>query len=303
MIRLLLSKDQGRAVRSMGLNDIKDEKLKAAVIEELNKRKKRRKILTAICIILAVGSLGYFGVYTYMEQQTNQMTSAWSELKDISKKRNADTSAETSEVVVHKTTDDVVIPDVLPEYVDLKNQNQNLVGWVKVADTKIDYPVLQTVDNEYYLTHNFNQGYDKNGCIFLDTTCDLVRGNTNWIIYGHHMKSGNMFGELDKYADESFYLNHKTFTFDTIYEKGTYEVCYVFRSQVYAEDEITFKYYQFIDVNSENEFYSAISEMANMSLYVTGVTPAYGDQLVTLSTCDHSETAQGRFVVVGRKVG
>lgn len=292
----------GETIR-MGLDDIKDEQLKKAVIEEMNKRRKRRKLLTALCVILAIASLGYFGVYSYMEHQTNQMTSAWSELKDKSKERNSGKTEETeSEIVVHKTSDEVVIPDILPEYVDLYNQNKSLIGWVKVSDTKIDYPVMQTVDNEYYLTHNFNQGYDKNGCIFLDTTCDVIRGNTNWIIYGHHMKSGNMFGELDKYAEESFYIEHPTFQFDTIYESGTYQVCYAFRSQVYAEDEITFKYYQFIDVNSENEFYSAIAEMANLSLYETGVTPQYGDQLVTLSTCDHSETAQGRFVVVGRKV-
>ena len=76
---------------------------------------------------------------------------------------------------------------------------------------------------------------------------------------------------------------------------------YVFRSRVYREEEIVFKYYQFIDANSEQEFDSYMSEMASMSLYDTGVTAEYGDQLLTLSTCDYQEK-NGRFVVVAKKV-
>ena len=75
----------------------------------------------------------------------------------------------------------------------------------------------------------------------------------------------------------------------------------MFRSRVYREEEIVFKYYQFIDANSEQEFDSYMSEMASMSLYDTGVTAEYGDQLLTLSTCDYQEK-NGRFVVVAKKV-
>ena len=76
---------------------------------------------------------------------------------------------------------------------------------------------------------------------------------------------------------------------------------YVFRSRVYREDEIVFKYYQFIDANGEQEFNSYMKEMAAMSFYDTGVTAEYGDQLLTLSTCDYQET-NGRFVVVAKKI-
>lgn len=194
------------------------------------------------------------------------------------------------------------MPDILPEYEALYQKNKRLIGWVKVEDTKIDYPVMQTTDNEYYLTHDFGQKYDKNGCIFMDKDCNAAERSTNLIVYGHHMKSGAMFGELDKYSNPSFYMEHPSFQFDTIYEKGTYLVAYVFQAKVQAEDEIAFKYYQFIDANSEAEFNSNMQEMANMSLYNTGVTPVYGDKLVTLSTCDRSQGAEGRFVVVGVKV-
>lgn len=135
----------------------------------------------------------------------------------------------------------------------------------------------------------------------MDKDCDVLKPSTNFIIYGHHMKSGNMFGKLDKYEDVSYYEKHPYIQFDTIYEKGIYQVMYVFRSRVYREDEIVFKYYQFIDANGEQEFNSYMKEMAAMSFYDTGVTAEYGDQLLTLSTCDYQET-NGRFVVVAKKI-
>ena len=122
------------------------------------------------------------------------------------------------------------------------------------------------------------------------------------IIYGHHMKSGRMFGDLDLYVNEDYYKEHPIIQFDTIYEEGTYQVMYVFRSRVYNEDDIVFKYYQFFEVSTPQEFDSNMRAMANMSLYDTGVTATFGDRLITLSTCDNSEE-EGRFVVVAKKIG
>lgn len=207
--------------------------------------------------------------------------------------------AEKNDFSLHKTS--TQLPDVLDDYKTLYEKNKKLIGWLKIDDTIIDYPVMQTTDNKYYLEHNFNQEYDKNGSLFLDCSCSVFPRSTNLIIYGHHMKSGQMFGQLQKYAKESYYEKHTTIQFDTIYEKGTYEVMYVFRSQVYNEDDLVFKYYQFINANSETEFDSYMEEMAALSLYDTGVTASYGDSLLTLSTCDNSQK-DGRFVVVARKV-
>lgn len=281
-----------------GLQDIQDEKLRKAVAKELRKREKRRKRLIALCIVLATGCIGYFSVYTYMEHKTQRESAGWAQLKEDNKRKPP---SDKEEFVIHRTAE-VETPDILPEYEILYNKNKKLIGWVKIADTNIDYPVMQTSDNEYYLTHDFDQNKDKNGCIFMDKDCNVIDRSTNLIIYGHDMKSGAMFGHLDKYTDESFFKEHQTFQFDTIYEKGTYQVVYVFQAKVLAEDEIAFKYYQFIDANSEEEFLSDMAEMAAMSLYDTGVTPPYGSELVTLSTCDTSQGAEGRFVVVGMRV-
>lgn len=281
-----------------GLQDIQDEKLREAVAKELKRREKGRKILIALCIIAACGCIGYFSVYTYMNRKTQSESADWAKLKEENKKKPR--QGEEEKFIIHRTGE-TETPDILPEYEILYDKNKKLIGWVKIADTNIDYPVMQTVDNEYYLTHDFNQNKDKNGCIFMDKDCDVIDRSTNLIIYGHHMKSGAMFGHLDKYTDESFFKEHQTFQFDTIYEKGTYQVVYVFQAKVLAEDEIAFKYYQFIDANSEEEFNSNMAAMAAMSIYDTGVTPPYGSELVTLSTCDRTQGAEGRLVIVGMR--
>ncbi len=273
------------------------QELKTIVEQELRLREKRRRLLVLLCSVVGLVCLGYFGLYAYYDYRTRASYEHWSELRDS----GAAHSQAAAPPVVHLDSQDREIPDVLDEYKLLLNKNRRLIGWITIDDTKIDYPVMQTVDNEYYLDHNLEQQYDKNGAIFMDKDCDVLAPSTNLILYGHHMQSGRMFGELDKYANEKFAREHPYIQFNTIYEYGTWQVMYVFRSKVYNEEEIVFKYYQFIDAASEQEFDSNMREMAEMSLYDTGVTARYGDQLLTLSTCDYKEE-NGRFVVVAKKV-
>ncbi len=272
-----------------------------AVQAELQNQERRRKWTVIVCTLVAAVCLGYFAVYLYYNQRTARDYD-----RLIALKEKADGTSEPGlseeELVIHYTEEgEKEIPEVLDEYKNLVKKNKKLIGWIKIDDTNIDYPVMQTSDNEYYLDHNLNQEYDKNGSIFMDKDCDVLKPSTNLILYGHHMKSGKMFGGLDRYSDVKYYEEHKYINFDTIYEKGIYEVMYVFRSRVYSEEEVVFKYYQFIDAVSELEFDSNMNEMAAVSLYDTGVTASYGDRLLTLSTCDYQEK-NGRFVVVAKKV-
>ena len=274
-----------------------DKNMQAVIRDELKKREIRRKLLIILCSVAAAASFIYFGVYYYFADRTESSYSSLAGLKG-----STTLAAGTAPTVtIHYTEEEDVDLEVLEEYQTLYNKNKSLIGWLKIDDTNIDYPVMQTVNNEYYLDHNYNQEYDKNGSLFLDKDCDVVHRNTNLIIYGHHMKSGKMFGNLNKYSSEDYCKKHPTIQFDTIYEKGTYEVMYVFRSRIYNEDEIVFKYYQFLDAASEKEFNSNMQAMAELSLYDTGVKASYGDELLTLSTCDSSET-DGRFVVVAKKI-
>lgn len=275
-----------------------DKDMQKEVLFILKKKERKRKLIMAACVLLCVVCFGYLGAYYQVSAKSAREFEELAALKQAG--ANGQTTAK-NDVKIHYSDDDVEIPDVLPEYQNILNKNQRLIGWIKIDDTIIDYPVMQTVNNEYYLDHNFNQEEDKNGCIFMDYQCDVIKGCDNMILYGHHMKSGQMFGTLNKYSQQSYYEKHPVIKFDTIYEKGEYQIMYVFRSKVYSEEDVNFKYYQFINAGSEKEFNSYINEMAALSLYDTGVTASYGDKLLTLSTCDYQEK-EGRFVVVARRI-
>lgn len=265
-------------------------------MKKKRKHKKKieaRQIVMIICAAVAIGSFSYIGFYNYQAKHSSEQVDNISKVKD-----------ENNFVRRYKATvrlDEDETPDILEEYVGPYNLNKKLVGWIKIDGTKVDYPVLQTSNNEYYLDHNFNQEDDRNGSIFLDKDCTIWPRSQNLILYGHNMRSGKMFGTLKSYKDEQFYKKHPEIQFDTIYEKGTYEIMYVFSEVVHDETEVAFKYYQFISANSDVEYNSYMNEMANMSLYDTGVTSVYGDALLTLSTCDYSAGAE-RFVIVARKI-
>lgn len=192
-------------------------------------------------------------------------------------------------------------PVILAEYEKLYLRNSDLVGWIKIDDTEINYPVMQTKnDNEFYLRRDFDKQDDKNGLPFVDSNSDVFKPTTNILVYGHSMNSGLMFATLLKYKDESFFKKHPVIHFDTLYEHGEYEIVAAFRSQIAYVDEVTFRYYQFFDTDSETEFNDFISNVKKLSYYDTGVKAEFGDQLLTLSTCDKS-VKDGRMVIVARK--
>lgn len=205
------------------------------------------------------------------------------------------------------------LPEILPEYHTLHQKNPDMVGWLSIEGTNIDYPVMQTMEDEdYYLYRNFYQEESRSGCLVLDT--DSVPGagtkenhyadgtppSTNLIIHGHTMPSGEMFGSLKLCADEEYGREHSIICFDTLYEKRRYELIAAFYSQVYYENEEVFKYYQFFQADSDEEFSDWYENIQKLSLYHTGVTAAPGDEFITLSCCSY-HVEDGRFVVVGKR--
>lgn len=297
----VIEKSKKEKKQKLRLEDF-DQDMQKEIIQQLRKKEKRRKMLVTICVSVCMVSFGYLFLYYQNLRKSNDAFAELAALKEDTNSVYNSSYFGDKEVTVHKTqSEQQDIPDILDEYAALYQKNKKMIGWIKIEDTMIDYPVMQTVNNEYYLDHNFNQEKDKNGCIFMDYQCDVIEGCDNIILYGHHMQSGKMFGGLNKYSSEAYYQEHPRIQFDTIYEKGEYEIMYVFRSKVYSEEEVTFKYYQFINAGSEKEFNSYMNEMKALSLYDTQVTACYGDKLLTLSTCDYQESG-GRFVVVAKRV-
>ena len=182
------------------------------------------------------------------------------------------------------------------KYAEVFEQNDDLIGWVSIPGTRIDYPVMQTKDNpDFYLKHAFDKSYSNYGVPYAAENCDADISD-NMVLYGHHMNNGSMFSDLCKYED--FYKEHKTIYFDTLGGYGEYEVIAAFKTVAYAESG--FKYYHFVNAESEAAFDEYIAKCKELSLYDTGVSAAYGDKLITLSTCEYSQT-NGRMVVVAKK--
>lgn len=192
-------------------------------------------------------------------------------------------------------------PVILDKYAGLYEENSDLAGWLSIEGMKINYPVMQCEDDEYYLHHDFYGNEDKYGCLYVRETADVNTPGTNFVIYGHNMRDGSMFGDLDFYKDEDFFKEHSMISFDTLYEERTYEIVAVFLSRVYKEDEEVFKYYDFYEADTQEEFQDFYENIKSMSLYDTGVTAEYGDTFITLSTCAY-HVEDGRLVVVAKWV-
>lgn len=192
-------------------------------------------------------------------------------------------------------------PVIMSKYASLYEKNRDLAGWLSIPGMDIDDPVMQCGDDEYYLHHDFNRKESKYGCLYVRGMADVNTPGTNFIIYGHNMKDGKMFGDLDLYEQKDFYQKHKKVFFDTLYEERTYEIVSVFRSRVYNADDDVFKYYQFYEAETKKEFHDFYKNIKKLSLYDTGVEAEFGDTFLTLSTCAY-HVEDGRFAVVAKRV-
>ncbi len=249
------------------------------------------KILTVIFLLLFLSSSAYLVDIEVNYFISNRINTQMSE-----KVQEASAEASTENINESKEF------DVLPMYSELYGENQEFAGWIKISDTKIDYPVMKPVeDNNFYLTHSPDGNYNQYGSIYLDVASDLKSPSTNWILYGHNFKDESMFGSLKNYKNESYYKEHPIIRFDTLYEEGKYKIISVFISQVYRQDQDVFKYYQYTNVQSKEEFDEYISNIKKLSLYEIYESAEYGDSLITLSTCDEW-TENGRIAVVAKKV-
>lgn len=184
----------------------------------------------------------------------------------------------------------------------LKEENSDIVGWLEIKDTNINYPVLQGKDNQYYMTHNYKKEKSKNGSIFLTKDYDWNIPSSNLLIYGHNLNNGTMFQELLKYEKQSFYEKHPVIRFTTEKEDAEFEIISVFKSRVYYKSEKNvFRYYYFVNTRNEEEYNEFVKNAKKEALYNIEATAKYGEQLITLSTCSY-HVEDGRFAVVAKKV-
>lgn len=184
--------------------------------------------------------------------------------------------------------------DKLNGYMELKSQNADFIGWIKIDDTNINYPVMQSRTPNFYLRKNFNKEYSYYGTPYLGELCSADKSD-NLIIYAHNMKDHQMFGDLEKYKSKDFYNSHRYVQFDTLNSKGTYEIISVLKTTANG-----FDYQNYTDFTDEEQFNTFIDKCKSLSLYETETNSVYGDRLITLSTCEYSRT-DGRLVVIAKQ--
>ena len=243
------------------------------------------KIIFIFFIIIFVCGIGYLTYYLYDRNKNN---------KDNEEILN-NIEIDESKITESKT-------ERMIQLEELQKENEEIIGWLEIEGTNINYPVLQASDNDYYLTHNYKKEKASTGSIFLDKDFDLINGSSNYLIYGHRNKQGLMFEDLIKYAEEDFYKEHTKIKFTTNKDDSIYEILSVFYSRVYYKSEQNvFRYYYFVNAENEQEYNDFVKNAKKASIYDTGVTAKYGDQLLTLSTCEYSQE-DGRFAVVCKKI-
>lgn len=185
------------------------------------------------------------------------------------------------------------IPDVPSEepkfqvnFNELKKINSDVVGWIVIEGTQINYPIVRGSNNTFYLNHSYDKTWNSYGSIFMDYESSSDFSSYNTFIYGHHTRNGSMFGELYKYMDAEYYENHKLFYLYT--PKSNYEA-QIFSA--YVDSTTSDSYNQFF--SSEKEYAKYIKMIKDKSNYETDVNVDFSrDKIITLYSCSHESSRQ-----------
>ena len=176
--------------------------------------------------------------------------------------------------------------------------NDDIVGYLKIEGTSIDYPVVQSEDNFYYLDYNIYKEEDVAGWVFLDYENDTARDDPNTIIYAHNMRKDIMFHSIRHYTSKEYFENHRYITFNTEYADQTWEIFSFYSTLV---DLNEFNYIQ-VFFESHDDFVNLLTEMKSKSMYDTGVEIYPDDRVLVLSTCVGGAATDERYVVNARLV-
>lgn len=272
----------------------------------MQKKKVRnwKSIGSTIAVILAFGIIIFACIYSIIERSNaeQQADDNFSQIEEsvtepkarlprpILLNEDGEENVEVENMAVEYEQSEYYQPHSISELI---NMNDDCFGWVSIDGTNISYPVMHTPSNpEKYLYTDFYGNYSYSGTPFLDARCS--ESDDNLIIYGHHMNGGTMFADLCNYQYESYRNAHPNVVIETKNGAAVYKVFSVMR--IKSNDY----WYNFLNAETERKYDTKIGYAIKHSLYNTGITPKYGQQIVTLSTCCGS-TKDDRIVVLAVK--
>lgn len=253
----------------------------------------RRAFLFVICVALGLAMIlsGYLIFDYYLDRLKAE--SAYDELSEFAMSEEAEATEPASDLSVDDTTEATECTETnVPVFVDFEKltaEYPDTVGWLYCEGTPINYPVVQGKDNLRYLRRLPDGSYNAAGSLFADYRCKEVAASGNYIIYGHNMKNGSMFGTLVRYKSQNYYDEHptlyyltpeRTFRIELIAGFVTKSTGEVYNTQLSAEQ---------------------VRQFCAESDFSSGITPQDDDVFITLSTCSY-EYENARYVVIGRAI-
>lgn len=231
-------------------------------------------------------------------QNPTAPTFDWSSLNQLTPEEIIEMPESPYVTVTHPETG--AITYLLPEFAELYAMNPDIVGWISIGDTKIDYPVVQRKEQaDYYLYRDFYGKQVARGCIYADENCDMFAPSDNIVLYGHMMNDGTMFADLAKYTQKKYWQEHQFIEFNTLQARHTYQIICVFKTTATVGEG--FAYHTFIDAEYDSDWDEFWGNCQANAFYDTGLDLSYDDKIITLSTCEYTLT-NGRLVVVAKLV-
>lgn len=269
-------------------------------------KKKVLFIITVTLLVVAFGISAYMVGSYLMESKRQEELYAQYTRPAVTVPTTVETEAPTTPTEeTAETTEptEATEPTILPEMQQYYDDNPHTVGYIEIPGTKLSYPVVQTPENrDYYLDKDFQGKKSAFGTIYAELA-DINKPSDNITLYGHNMKDGSMFAVLHKYQDKAFWEENQVIFFDTLYERHTYKVFAAFKTNANIGEG--WDYHKFIDAENEEDFNYFVQTAKNgrteggkvVSFFDSGITPVYGDKLITLSTCEYTMGSNGRLVV------
>lgn len=234
---------------------------------------KKRKIIALICLGLGL-ACGAIGIYKYIEEKN-----AGKEYEKLQQ----EVVKEEPKLVEEPEPEPVSKVEIPIDFAALQQQNPDVYAWIQVPGTEVDYPILQSSnDNTYYLNHTIDGEEKKEGAIFTENYNTKTFEDPNTVIYGHDMKNGSMFQSIHKYMDRSFFDNNR----DIVIYMPDQILHYKIFAAYLTDNRHLLMNYNFWSKDEYQQYLSSIFSMRDMNAFIdTSTEVTTEDKIITLSTC------------------
>lgn len=273
------------------MSDISMVSGKAQIMEQKKHKKlsKTGRILTDTVLVFALCVAGYSGFKLYEGLSTyNQSKNVYDEIRETAVKQPEPQKQEDSSIEeIQEESEDI-------DHAALSAINPDYVGWIRMKNSYIDYPMVQGTDNSFYLDHLYTKEYNYVGSVFLDCNNNRNFSDRNTVIYAHNVKNGTMFMEIAKFEDPSYYAEHDEIEIFT--QQCNYKLYPVAGILTTGSDN-----YVSFNFGSDEEFMNYVSYFTDHSTFVSRVELQPTDQTVLLSTCSYS-LEDGRYALLCKTV-